>query len=102
MGLKLNDPQGKSHQTALVVDGEEFAKGGRFNERIRRLLQSLNGQNIKVDVFAKFGDEIIRCNEKTLEPLATPATSEVGESAIELLTARGYAVVLPAVKGKVD
>lgn len=40
----------REHRTALVVDVSKPAKSD-FTERVNRLRQSLNGPNIKVDVY---------------------------------------------------
>ena len=47
----------KQHRTALVID---VTKGfdGDFKERVNRLLQSVNGQNIKVDIFHFDGSNV--------------------------------------------
>lgn len=43
----------RSHRTALFVDTR--AVSDEFEQRSNRLLQSLNGDNIKVDVFSVTG-----------------------------------------------
>lgn len=48
-------PTKKSHQTALVID----VRGGvspQFKNRYQRLLESVNGNNIKVDVYTLRGN----------------------------------------------
>lgn len=47
--MNVTDNTGRQHRTALFVDARDLSK---FEERANRLLQSLNGQNIKVDVFS--------------------------------------------------
>lgn len=50
-----NLPSGRDHRTALVID----ARNGitpEFRERYRRLLQSVNGENIKIDVYTLRGN----------------------------------------------
>lgn len=51
--INVTDNKGRSHRTALFVDARDL--DGEFEERTNRLLQSLNGNNIKVDVFAVRG-----------------------------------------------
>lgn len=41
---------GRKHRTVLFVDGDSFDKGDPYAERTKRLAQSLNGVNIKVDI----------------------------------------------------
>jgi len=101
MGLKLTDPKGRSHQTAIVVDGERFDKGGKYAERTKRLAQSLNGNNIKADFFVRRGDDLVRVDEKSLVALAEPASADTGETAVDLLVSKGYTIVLPVVGGNV-
>jgi len=40
----------REHRTALFIDAD--ALSGDYQERVERLLQSLNGPNIKVDLFS--------------------------------------------------
>lgn len=40
----------RSHRTALFIDGDAL-DNGTYRERVERLLQSLNGPNIKTDLF---------------------------------------------------
>lgn len=49
MGFTVNDNVGKTHRTALLIDAADSTS--TYQERARRLLESLNGSNIKVDVF---------------------------------------------------
>lgn len=42
----------RNHRTALFIDADAVAEGGDYAERVGRLLQSLNGENIKTDLFA--------------------------------------------------
>ena len=52
-----NLPTGKrEHRTACVIDTRGGASG-EFKERYNRLLESLNGQNIKADVYT-LADEV--------------------------------------------
>lgn len=41
----------KQHRTALVIDAAKEDVSSTFRERVARLLASLNGNNIKVDVY---------------------------------------------------
>lgn len=43
-------PTGRSHQTAVVVDVRSGVSSN-FQERYNRFLGSLNGKNIKADIF---------------------------------------------------
>lgn len=101
MSLQLTDPKGRSHQTAVVVDGERFDKGGKYAERVKRLAQSLNGNNIKADIFVRRGNDLVRVDEKTLVPFAQPKAQDTGETAVDLLVGKGYTLVLPVVGGNV-
>jgi len=48
----------RKHRTALFIDGPSYDAGGAYQERTERLLQSVNGSNIKVDVFRVSGSSI--------------------------------------------
>lgn len=41
----------KEHRTALVIDQAKYDSIGSYQERINRLLESLNGHNIKTDIY---------------------------------------------------
>lgn len=101
MSLQLTDPKGRSHQTAVVVDGERFDKGGKYAERVKRLAQSLNGNAIKADFYVRRGNDLVRVDEKTLVPFAQPQSQDTGETAVDLLVGKGYTLVLPVVGGNV-
>jgi len=49
----------REHRTALVIDGDRFANDETYQERITRLLQSVNGVNIKTDVFTRKGNTLV-------------------------------------------
>lgn len=101
MGLKLTDPKGRSHQTAVVIDGERLDKGGKYAERVKRLAASVNGNAIKVDFYVRRGDDLVRVDEKSLVPFAQPEPTATADNAVDLLVAQGYTMVLPVVGGKV-
>lgn len=48
----------RSHRTALVIDARKGFTG-KFKERTNRLLESVNGNNIKVDVYTLEGGDAI-------------------------------------------
>ena len=50
-------PTTRSHRTALVIDVRNGVNS-QFRERYNRLLQSVNGPNIKVDVFTLRGNSL--------------------------------------------
>ena len=85
-----------AHRTALLIDA---SKGfdGEYQERVQRLLQSVNGSNIKVDVFHTV-------DGKTLVPGAPTGTSAVTTDDVPAkaaLKAKGYVQVLTAEPGLV-
>lgn len=95
MTIQVENPNGRSHRTALVVDGERYDQGGAYTERTQRLLQSLNGDNIKVDVFAFRNGVVERTPNDTVvvdKPVAfpTPTSADVKAALIE----QGYEMVL--------
>lgn len=47
----------KSHRTVLFVDGPALKNNASYMERVKRLDQSLNGANIKVDIFTVFPEK---------------------------------------------
>ena len=69
-------PFKKTHRTALVIDARKgFA--GSFKERAERLLQSVNGSNIKVDVFHIVGDTVTAGAPKASAATASASTAPV-------------------------
>lgn len=50
MSIAVTDTKGRSHRTALFIDADALVDSV-YAERVARLLQSLNGQNIKTDLF---------------------------------------------------
>ena len=50
-----NLPTVRNHRTALVIDTRNGVDS-KFQERYKRLLQSVNGENIKVDIFTLRGN----------------------------------------------
>lgn len=51
--MLVHNPSGRDHRTALFIDVGEEARStdGFLSDRVRRLLESVNGSNIKVDVY---------------------------------------------------
>lgn len=49
-------PFSRNHRTALVLDIRRGVDG-EYEERVKRVLQSVNGANIKVDVFTLSGPD---------------------------------------------
>lgn len=51
MSINVQNFKSRQHRTALFVDAIRRAKDQEYKERSDRLIQSVNGNNIKVDVF---------------------------------------------------
>lgn len=51
MSLNVQGFKSREHQTVLFVDAQQRANSDKYRERSDRLIQSLNGDNIKVDIF---------------------------------------------------
>lgn len=64
-----NLPTSRNHRTALVIDTRNGVDS-KFKERYNRLLQSVNGTNIKVDIFT------LRGNAVATGPALVPGTPE--------------------------
>lgn len=95
----MNAPSvSKTHRTALVIDVSKAAQAAPdFKERVDRLLQSVNGSNIKCDVYNFDG--------VTLRP-GVPAegvTSDGAETSLEAwANEAGYTQLLISRPGKVS
>lgn len=99
--MELINPAGRSHRTALVVDGEAFDNNSTYNERVKRLVQSVNGPNIKVDIYVVRGDKLVRTSDEDVAATVAPVTQSVDASdPIALLREAGYDQILPSVPGK--
>lgn len=64
-----NLPTSRKHRTALVIDTRNGVDSA-FRERYKRLLQSVNGPNIKVDVYT------LRPNAIATGPALVPGEPE--------------------------
>lgn len=81
-----------AHRTALVIDASNPAGG--FQERVNRLLESLNGPNIKVDVYT-YGQK----TSSAVTPGAPSWESSSVESsdfaaAVQEVASKGYVQIL--------
>ena len=96
--MKLNpNNSSRSHRTALVVDGDAL-NDVVFQERVRRLEQSTNGQQIKVDYYVRQGDVLTRVSSFSEIPEA-PVEEEEGDDVKSLLSGLGYVQILIDVSG---
>lgn len=89
----------KNHRTALLIDASKgFANP--FKERVERLLQSVNGTNIKVDVYHLGVGGNVTLQEGA--PSATPAfaSATTVEAAEAQLRSQGYDQILVSKPGK--
>lgn len=87
----------KSHRTALIVDTTK-GYSGKFQERVNRLLNSVNGPNIKVDVYTKQSSarETITPGAPSQTASSSPAATTDPQSFAKGL---GYDLVLVATPG---
>lgn len=93
--MELVNPNGRSHRTALVVNGAAYDEGGDYAERVNRLVESLNGPQIKTDIFKTVGDKVVRCqNSAPLTPVVEDASASNEASAHAVLSAEGYTQIL--------
>lgn len=65
-------PFSKTHRTALVIDVRRGISS-TYEERVKRLLQSVNGSNIKCDIFTLTGPEATLTQGTTLPSASTVA-----------------------------
>lgn len=65
-------PFSRNHQTALVVDVRRGINP-KFEERVKRLLESVNGPNIKCDIFTLSGPDATLTQGTTLPSASTIA-----------------------------
>lgn len=65
-------PFSRTHRTALVVDVRRGVDS-EYEERVKRLFQSVNGSNIKVDIFNLTGPEATLAQGTTLPSASTVA-----------------------------
>lgn len=82
----------KNHRTALVVDASNGFEG-EFAERVGRLLQSVNGPNVKVDIYTFDGSKLV-------EGPPSAAKAAASGSIDDLIAPLGYAQVLISKPGK--
>lgn len=91
----------KNHRTALLIDA---SKGftNPFAERVNRLLQSVNGSNIKVDVYHLGAASSVALNDGP--PAAAASTSVASATTLEqaeaTLRSQGYDQILVSKPGK--
>src|SRR5689334_7012030 len=93
----VTDNVGKSHRTALVIDGDSLSSEV-YAERAGRLLQSLNGSNIKTDVFVARNGEIVRLADPKSLVIPEAAPFDASEAIAEV-SALGYDQVLVSQPG---
>lgn len=78
----INKLVGKNHRSLLVID----ARGGftaEQKERVNRLLQSVNGSNIKVDIAHLTGEGTVLASAPSSNPFAESAVkASSGELAL--------------------
>lgn len=80
----------RSHRTALVIDVSKSGSKGDFQERYNRLLQSVNGANIKVDVYTFDGVTLRPGAPDAADGVEADSTSSLEEFAAKL----GYSQLL--------
>jgi hypothetical protein len=95
--MTIIDNVGKSHRTALVIDGDSLSNA-TYAERAGRLLESLNGTNIKTDVFVASSGALVRlADPKSL--VVPPVASFDAAEAVAEVSALGYDQVLVSQPG---
>lgn len=87
--MKVIDPAGRDHRTAVVVDLTSGNPGDRY-ERVNRLFQSVNGANIKADLFAFDGHTLRRVTNADEVFYATEHAAEMSPSLDDWATEAGY------------
>lgn len=94
MSITAQNFSGRKHRTALFVDAAKRAANSEYRERSDRLIQSVNGSNIKVDVFEVDGSVV--------RPLGTtPSSTPTSEPDLQAwATSQGYTQVLVSQPGK--
>lgn len=96
----------KQHRTALVIDFSDTPTGS-YNERVNRLLESLNGPNIKVDIYTWYNGATSFVS-KPSGLVAGPPTGEASsystavkpfETVVAEVASKGYVQVLTSRPG---
>ena len=86
----------RSHRTALFIDGDSLGNE-TYRERVERLLQSLNGPNIKTDLFSVASGNgvsgVVRIS--SLSDVASGPSAKVTDAELlEWASGQGYDQVL--------
>ncbi len=86
----------RSHRTALFIDGD--ALDGEYKERVQRLLQSLNGPNIKTDLFTVSAGNgnggVVRIKSLDVSASAAPSSKASDAELTAWAKDQGYVQVL--------
>lgn len=77
MSINVQNFNARKHRTALFVDAQKRAKDAGYKERSDRLIQSLNGDNIKVDIFEVDGLTIRPFGTTPKESTNTPTDADL-------------------------
>jgi hypothetical protein len=103
--MKLINPNGRSHRSAVIIDGDAYdadTSSSGYRERTKRLLESLNGTqgnslgqgfSMKADIFVVRGGTVTRCPNGTVEVPVVKETPDRVE-AERLVAAEGYTQVI--------
>lgn len=86
----------KDHRTALVIDVNEFDDSD-YRDRVKRLLQSVNGPNIKTDIFALRNDVLTQVSDfEGIKDVvgSTTVTSDPTDSVRQWASEAGYTQVI--------
>lgn len=84
----------KNHRTCLIIDASSGFTG-EYKERVERLLQSLNGPNIKTDIYhTTDGVNLVEGQPSAVAAAPVTASAEAAAKAL------GYAQVLVSKPGK--
>jgi hypothetical protein len=96
MSLNVQNFSKRNHRTALFVDAAKRANDKEYRERSDRLIQSLNGDNIKTDIF-----EVDGLTVRPLGSTAKESNSAATEDDLRSWAAKtGYTQVLVSMPAK--
>lgn len=88
----------RNHRTALFIDADSLGNGSEYDERVRRLLQSLNGDNIKTDLFTVASGNgnggVVRIKTLDVSASAAPASKASDAELTAWAADQGYVQVL--------
>ena len=97
MGVTLLNSN-RSHRTALFVDGNKLS-AHEYAERAGRLIESLNGGQIKVDLFVVRDGQATRISSRADLAAPQPSSAFPHDALVAAARDAGYTQVLTSTQG---